>query len=216
MPPITQRAAEALRNPAISGMLDAILKAEGGYNEVKGDKGGATNLGVSLRYAKGIGLDLDGDGDTDAADILLVTPAIARQLYASDFYDEPKLWMLPEGIRHFMFDFAVNSGPGRAVIEMQEKLNLLRRPGSNSWPFLIADGRIGKQSAAAATEAWEEYGVRLVNHLCDARQSWVEAIVRRDPEQGKFLKGWTNRINKFRVAEPLPGTLFIDRLFPKL
>ena len=34
--------------------IKKTLKHEGGYNEVKGDAGGATNFGISLRFLKSI------------------------------------------------------------------------------------------------------------------------------------------------------------------
>lgn len=197
----------ALKNPAISKMLDDILGKEGGKSRNKADRGGETNLGVSLRYARGIGLDLDGDGDTDAEDVWLVTPEIARKLYVVDFYLSPSFSLLPGTIQPFMFDFAVNSGAGRATIELQEMLNILRSSMSaagrdvSGWPRLIADGRVGRQSAAAAKAAETYTNGRLVNHLCDARQTYVQRIADTDPSQVQFLAGWTNRINTFRLED---------------
>ena len=57
----------------IDEIIDDIIQREGGYNDIKEDKGGATNFGISLRYASGIGLDLDNDGDVDKDDIRIVS-----------------------------------------------------------------------------------------------------------------------------------------------
>jgi lysozyme family protein len=198
---------EALRQPAIAKMLDAILAKEGGKVDHKDDKGGATNLGVSLRYARGIGLDLDQDGDTDAEDIWQVTLDVARRLYVVDFYITPRFHLLPVSLQPFMFDFGVNSGAGRAVIEMQKTLNTLRRYKVSlglergEWPELVMDGRIGRQTLASVQQGEMFTDGRLVNRLCDARQQYVASLVSRDPKQGAFLVGWTRRIDSFRIEE---------------
>jgi lysozyme family protein len=195
----SQSAVEALANPHIREMINAIIRKEGGYNDHKEDRGGATNLGISLRYARGLGLrmDLDRDGDVDSADIMLVDHHIASCLYAEDFYAAPRFHLLPKLVQPFMFDFAVNSGPGRAVIEMQEMLN--DEQVGSAWPKLIADGRIGPMTVKAVLAAMERYGDKgLLTRLCNARQKWCDEIVQRDTSQQKFANGWRNRINSFR------------------
>ena len=56
-----------MRNNFPRAMVE-ILRCEGGYTDHPSDPGGATNLGISLRFAQDIALDLDDDGDTDATD----------------------------------------------------------------------------------------------------------------------------------------------------
>lgn len=186
---------DALADAHISRMLDDVLRKEGGYNDIAEDRGGATNFGISLRYARGLGLrlDNDGDGDVDADDIRLVTPQQARILYVEDFYIAPRIHLLPYALRHFHMDFAINSGPGRAIIELQETLNNLRLGA-----ILVADGRIGPRTLAVLNSAVQRLGLEAVLRACVAnRLSYVEGIVARDPSQAKFLRGWRNRIESF-------------------
>lgn len=194
---------DALLDPRISRMLDDIIRKEGGFNDIKEDRGGATNFGISLRYARGLGLrlDNDGDGDVDADDIRLVTEQQARVLYVEDFFLTPRLHLLPWGLQAFHFDFAVNSGTGRAIIELQDTLNALREDSVilDSNAPLIADGRIGPRTLAAVNSAVQALGLDgFMHRLVDNRIAYVRGIVHRDPSQSKFLRGWINRIESFR------------------
>jgi lysozyme family protein len=176
-------------------MIDEIIRnvliKEGGYVDDKDDAGGATNLGISLRYARGIGLDLDGDGDTDDVDIQLVTIEQAAALYKQDFYIHPRIWKLPEEIREFVFDCAVNHGPPRAVMFVQ---NILNQAG---YGYLDIDGVIGPKTVKAADQAQGEMGPYLINALVEHRIKFYHQIVQNRPSQAKFLKGWVKRARSF-------------------
>lgn len=185
---------------AVDRMIRDILRREGGYVDDPLDPGGATNHGVSLRYARGIGLDLDGDGDTDADDIRLVTPAVAAQLYHDDFYSGPRINRLPAPIQPVVFDWAVNSGPPRAIIGLQGVLNEAYwvDPGLGLAP-LDEDGVIGPLTRRAAGAASEALGPVLVNALVDARIAFYHDIVTARPASRRFLRGWLRRAEEFRV-----------------
>lgn len=180
----------------VDALLRDILRREGGYVDHPNDRGGATNWGVSLRYAKGVGLDLDGDGDTDKDDIRLVTPEVALALYREDFYEGPRIDRLPEAIQPVMVDWAVNSGPPRAIMGLQEVLTMAGFP-------CTADGVIGPQTRRQAEAADRAMGPYLVNALVDMREHFYRSIVARNPSQRVFLNGWLNRAREFRV--PVSG-----------
>ena len=187
---------DALAEPFVQKMLDEVLRKEGGYNDIKEDRGGATNFGISLRYARGLGLrlDNDGDGDVDADDILLVTEQQARVLYVEDFYVGPRYHRLPYALRPFMVDFAINSGAARASIELQDVLN-----ARGSQPPLVADGVIGPATLRAVDRVLQRTGQSALLHaLVQNRVDYVLSIIARDPSQAKFRKGWITRIESFR------------------
>ena len=180
----------------IDEIIDEVLKAEGGFVDDPSDSGGATNHGVSLRYARDIGLDLDGDGDTDRDDILLVTRDVARDLYKEDFFYKPRIDTLPDGLHPQMVDIAVNAGAPRAVILLQQTLN--RRFGTD----LDEDGRMGRKTREAAEDACHNFGWwRLNNDLVDVRCAFYRSLAERRESQKKFLRGWLRRAESFRVAE---------------
>ena len=180
----------------IDEMIEDILKHEGGYVDHPNDKGGATNFGVSLRYARDIGLDNDGDGDTDKDDIRLVTRKQAAKLYKDDFLIKPRISSLPVEYQPQLFDMAVNHGAHRAVTLFQHVLNDLMGPN------LDTDGIVGKKTRQTAEYSVERWGWQHVNNaLVDKRIAFFRAIVKNNPKQKVFLKGWLARAESFRVEE---------------
>jgi lysozyme family protein len=180
-------------------MAEDIIRREGGLNDIKEDKGGITNCGVSLRYAKGIGLDLDGDGDTDADDIRLVTAEVAVDLFLDDFFHSPRIDRLITQVHPFMFDTAVNCGAGRAVILLQKVVNHISIIVPESVPSgpLKPDGGIGPKTRRALTEAYEAAGDYVINALVEERIKYYQKIIAADPSQEIFRKGWIRRANEF-------------------
>jgi lysozyme family protein len=100
------------------------LGKEGGFvaRDLAEDPGGATNHGISLRFARSKGrvLDLDEDGDVDAADIQLITPEVARAVYRSDFWFPARCDEMAPVLALVMLDSAIHNGVPRAVMLLQE------------------------------------------------------------------------------------------------
>ncbi|WP_082660041.1 glycoside hydrolase family 108 protein [Aureimonas sp. AU40] len=178
----------------VDQMIADIIRREGGYVDDKNDNGGATNHGVSLRYAKGKPeLDLNGDGVIDAKDIRLVTPEIAAELYKQDFFVQPNIHRLPLKLQPQVFDMSVNAGAKRAVILLQNTISQL---GIR----INIDGAIGPVTIRLAEQAIARFGFKRVNNgYVTNRIAFYERLVANDAKQGRFLKGWKNRANEFRL-----------------
>jgi lysozyme family protein len=189
---------------AVDGIIEGILAQEGGVVNHPDDPGGITNHGISLRYARGIGLDLNGDGETDADDIRLVTPGKAAALFRQDFLLAPGLDRLPPSLWPVLFDWAVNSGPPRAIMGLQRVLNLARTGGALDYSPLEEDGRIGPRTRKASVIAEAAMGAYLVNALVEERLAFYRRIVARDASKAVFLNGWSRRAESFRL--PLTQT----------
>jgi len=158
-----------------------VLRHEGGFVDNKADPGGATNHGISLRYARSQGamFDLDRDGDVDRDDILLVNPAFAAQVYRDWFWADVRGDQLPPGVNLAVFDFAVNSGPMRAIRALQAAIGV------------ETDGYIGPKTLAAVQGAPP---VATVTTICDARLAWLRTL----PTWPTFGKGWARRVFEVR------------------
>ena len=185
----------------VDSLINDILRREGGYNDHKEDRGGATNHGVSLRYARGIGLDLDGDNDVDEDDIKMVTPEVAAELYRRDFFYGPRIDRFPEFLQAHVFDMAVNMGPRPAVRIVQRTCNLCRRAAPHLLKFdrLLVDGFVGEITITAVRQCYRVMDTSFINAVVDSRREAYMEIIARDPEQEKFRKGWMNRAEEFRV-----------------
>lgn len=186
--------------------IELVLAHEGGFNEVEGDLGGATNWGVSLRYLRTLVKDQDGDGfpdgdvdhdgDVDRDDIRAMTRGEAVQIYYGQWwlrYDYGLIDRNHQAIANKIMDLCVNMGPRRvgrsgkiwgAHVILQKAVNTLKRGR------LIEDGRLGGKSFAAINEA--EPHALLVDFRLAALDTY-EALIARNPKLGKFRKGWRRR-----------------------
>lgn len=161
-----------------------VLEHEGGYNDIKADRGGATNWGVSLRFLKtlGKGGDLDGDGDVDWMDVSKLTKAEAMQIYYDNFW-RPLYERMPERLAAKTFDTAVNTGHARAHILLQQTLCYL---GSK----IPCDGVIGPVTLSECAKFPEAL---LLQTYCVKQLAFYREIIAKKPDQVKFINGWTNR-----------------------
>ena len=91
--------------------LIRILGHEGGYVYDKNDPGGETRWGISKRSYPYI-------------DIRNLKVDEAAEIYKRDFLKPLKADQYSDGVVYQMFDFAVNSGPDRAVKELQKVLGI--------------------------------------------------------------------------------------------
>jgi lysozyme family protein len=159
--------------------MDKILSHEGGYVNHPKDPGGPTNLGVTLAVAKAFGLDVDGDGDVDIIDIKNLRREDAIKVFKAKYWD--LVWgdRLPSGVDLAVFDFAINSGPSRAVIFVQELVGV------------APDGKMGPITFNAIVRADPR---DLINKLCDKRQAFLERL----STFSTFGKGWTRRVATVR------------------
>lgn len=164
--------------------LQVVLRHEGGFVDHPADPGGATNHGISLRYARTRGslFDLDGDGDVDRDDILLVTPAKAGMVYREWFWRDVRGDDLPAGMDLAAFDFAVNSGAGRAVKALQRAVGAV--PDGFFGPATMESVRLAAPRAAAVVEA-----------ICNERIAFLRSLA----TWPTFGRGWAARVEDVRA-----------------
>ena len=154
--------------------LEHVLKHEGGYVNHKLDKGGITNLGVTIAvWEEWIGRESSED------EMRNLKPEDVAPLYKKMYWDRVKGEDLPSGVNYCVFDAAVNSGTGRAAKWLQEAVGA------------VPDGAIGAKTLAkvAAHDADS-----LVNAYCDVRLNFLKSLKTFDT----FGKGWSRRVEGVR------------------
>ncbi len=154
--------------------LSLVLKSEGGWSDNPADPGGATMKGVTLanfrRYVK---------ADATKTDLRAISDAQAATVYRRFYWDAVAGSELPDGVDYAVFDFAVNSGQGRAAKYLQGVLGVAQ------------DGRIGPATLAAARA--KPAGV-VIDALCDARLVFLEKL----STWPSFGRGWSARVASVR------------------
>lgn len=171
--------------------LAFVLSAEGGYSNHPHDRGGRTNLGITvgtLGRARAAGL-------VDVADVKDLTRADAEKIYRSLYWQASKADCMPYPLCLLHFDAAVNHGVGSAGRLLQRTMNLLCNAN------LAVDGAVGKLTLAAVDGALKSLSVEtLCEKYLDERQAFYDRIVARDPTQKDFCRGWGNRLGRLRKA----------------
>lgn len=154
--------------------LPHVLAHEGGYVDHPSDPGGATNLGVT-RKTLARWLKVSPFTALPKAQVKALTKADVAPIYRAYYWDEIRGDDLPAGLDYAMFDYAVNSGPGRAAMALQRLVGV------------ADDGEIGPITLAAVAKRKPS---DLVNALCDER----EAFLQRLSNFAVFGRGWMSRV----------------------
>lgn len=180
----------------IPALARQIAQSEGGFVNDPADPGGETNRGVTLNTLRRLHLDVTGDGRADRADLLALTLDQAAAVYVAEFFERPKLGLLPELLQASTFDMQVNSG-AQAIRILQK---LLTRMG-----FACAvDGRIGPETARAAEAAARAAPDHLTDAYGIARRNYYYALAEARPVLRRFARrrdggkgGWITRAEGF-------------------
>lgn len=147
---------------------DIILKVidiEGGYVNDPRDPGGETKYGISKRsYPK--------------EDIKNLTKERAYEIYLNDYWNKVQADKFKFPLNLMVFDFAVNSGPSRAIKTLQMVVKTTQ------------DGVLGPMTLKAVeAQDFEE----LCANYMTAREFFLLSL-----DKPHYIKGWTNRL--FKVA----------------
>lgn len=156
--------------------LTLVLKHEGGYSNHSRDPGGPTNMGITLAtLASWRKMDVTQD------DVRAITRGEAAAIYRACYWNAIGGDHLPSGVDYAMFDFAVNSGPSRAIKFLQRAINATTHFG------LAVDGKIGPYTIRAVKLAASE---ALIPTLCTFRLEWLRTL----DTWRNFGRGWERRV----------------------
>lgn len=183
----------------VNDLARDIVAREGGYVNDADDPGGATKYGVTIHTMRRLGLDLNRDGRVDVADVKALTRADAERIFVDEYFNRPRIYMLPEALQPAVFDMYVNAGLN-AVKILQRMLND-RLPA----PVLDDDGVIGPMTARAAHQVEDQLTAdRLRNAYGAARRNYYYAIGDARPASRKYATtraggkgGWITRAEEF-------------------
>ena len=154
--------------------MEMPLAHEGGYVNHPSDPGGMTNLGVTKRtYDEFHGTYIDEEGMRNLT-VEDVTP-----IYRRNYWERCRCQDLPDGVDWAVFDWAVNSGTGRAAKALQRAVGTLE------------DGAIGPQTLmCVGNEKPEE----IINRIAIHRDSFYRELSTFDT----FGRGWLRRNDETR------------------
>lgn len=158
---------------------------EGGFADHPNDKGGPTNMGVTIGTWKSQGYDKDGDGDIDVDDLRLITEADARNIFVAHFW---RRWqgakIADQSVANMLVDWVWCSGKNGIVIP-QRMLGV------------AVDGIVGPKTLAALNAQDQR---AFFDRLKKERADFLERICVAKPSQRVFLKGWLRRLDGIRYG----------------
>ena len=161
-------------------LFDFIRRWEGGWADDPVDRGGQTNMGVTLSTWRSCGYDKDGDGDLDDDDLRLVTSEDVFQIFKKYYWNR---WQADsihsQSLANILVDWVWASGVNGIKIP-QRMLGL------------DVDGIVGAKTLYSINHVNARNFFELVKL---ERLKFVEGIVERDSSQSKFLQGWKRRIH---------------------
>jgi len=186
-------------------LIPKILKWEGGFTNDPTDKGGATNLGITLENWKIYGYDKDGDGDIDVDDIKLLTKDDFLKFFKDHYWDH--YWKADniqnQSVANILVDWCYNSGAWGVKIP-QTLLGV------------VSDGKVGPKTLASLNSQNQH---EFFQKVWNARRDFYNNIVNKsiaeytkthpNPSekdllkftQKRFLKGWINRLQDYDFSE---------------
>lgn len=160
-----------------------IFKWEGGYVNDPLDKGGATNMGVTLSTWRQCGYDKDSDGDIDKEDIKLLTVNDVTVVLKKYYWNRWKADEIDnQSVANILVDWVWGSGKWGIIIPQR----ILE---------VEPDGVVGNKTITKLNNTNQEV---LFDKIVFERKAFLGGIVKRDPRQLRFLKGWLNRLADYK------------------
>jgi lysozyme family protein len=160
-------------------VIDAILEREGGWVDRAEDRGGPTNMGITIGTAREVW------GTTFTVyQLRNITMHMAEEVYRNR-YAAPFEGIIDDDLFDLVVDTAVNNGRGRAAIWLQRAAGV------------VEDGSIGPVTLAKVN-AWP---VKMYYGVIGIRMKAYGALISQNHSQAIFAAGWLNRLAEFVVRD---------------
>lgn len=160
----------------LARVMPEIIAHEGGFVDHPSDPGGATKYGITIAT-----LSTWRRRKVSKAEVRALTTDEAARILEVRYWKPVKGDLLPPGVDYAVFDFAINSGPSRAVKHLQGVLGAKM------------DGIIGPETLRAVTAAAP---AAIIVRICDARIAFLRGL----STWRTFGKGWTERVAKVKAT----------------
>lgn len=159
-----------------------ILQWEGGFVNDPLDRGGATNKGITIstfRHHFG--------QDATVAQLKCITDEQWLHIFKTGYWNP---WRADEitnqSVANIVVDWAWASGTKTSIKQVQRIVGV------------AVDGIVGPKTLLAINSCRQR---ELFDMIHAARLDFVDDIVRRNPSQSRFIRGWKNRINNIKFSE---------------
>lgn len=160
-------------------IIPFIKSHEGGYVNHPNDKGGCTNMGVTISTYRSY------YGKTKTCyDLKKLTDEQWNNIFKNGYWDKIKGdQIVCQSVANIFVDYVWCSG-SYGIKYTQQVLGV------------FADGKVGPKTISAINnypdqkELFEKIRQRRLDHFV--------AIVKKNPSQRVFYKGWCNRVNSFK------------------
>jgi lysozyme family protein len=174
--PAAAKPADQQGSSRFDACMPFIFKAEGGYSDNPADPGGPTNFGITLATLRAY----EGDPNLTADDVKKLTPAVAKEIYRTAYWNRMQCGALPAGLDLEVFDFGVNSGPAESVKTLQRLVGVTQ------------DGSVGPITLAAVGQF---HVGDLIGRFAQARLAFYQSL-----NMPEFEQGWATRVAQIQTA----------------
>jgi len=158
----------------VEELIEDVIAREGGYVDHPADRGGPTKFGITRAT-----LSRWRGAHVTSAAVKALDVSEARDIYATQYVEQPGFATLPDPLRVQLVDFGVHSGPAQAVRALQRVLQV------------TADGVLGPVTRAALVD---EDIPRIAREVWQARvRHLAHVIALRPTHSAPFIDGWLNR-----------------------
>jgi lysozyme family protein len=159
-------------DPTLVKCLGLVLDSEGGWNaEERTYQGIEDTTYAAYLSSKG----------RPYQSVRKMTVPERDEIYAVEYALPIHFSALPPGLNYCMLDESINSGPGEAVKQLQEVLQI------------HVDGKMGFETINAVRHCEP---IATIDKLCAARLTFMRSLKKK---WVKFGGGWTKRVNKVRA-----------------
>jgi lysozyme family protein len=170
----------------IDALIDRLMQREGGYVNHPSDRGGPTNFGITQAA-----LAAWRERPVSVSDVQTMGKDEARTIYRDRYFTKPGFDAIKDpDLQEFVFDFAVNSGPGAAAKGLQTALKDMGLYRG------AIDGGFGPQSQAAL-RACRNIPELYYRTKCERFELFLR-FIGHDPQQAVFATGWSNRLDELQ------------------